>query len=122
MFPGNTPSLLSRQPITTRSLIICSVLMLVRLSVRIASLAHGPAEIPYSSVAKLILRGLHLPVGPDYRVLAPASALAGAIFLIVVDTAARRIVQPVEVQAGSLTALLGVPFSTLMLWRQRFRR
>jgi iron complex transport system permease protein len=72
-----------------------------------------------SFVGLMIPHALRRIVGPDYRVLTPASALAGAIFLIVVDTAARLIVQPVEVQAGSLTAFLGVPFFLLILWRQR---
>ena len=72
-----------------------------------------------SFVGLMIPHAVRRIVGPDYRVLTPASALAGAVFLIVVDTAARLIVQPVEVQAGSLTAFLGVPIFLLILWRQR---
>ncbi len=75
-----------------------------------------------SFVGLMVPHALRRIVGPDYRVLTPASALAGAIFLVVVDTVARLIVQPIEIQAGSLTALLGVPFFLLMLWRQRLRR
>jgi iron complex transport system permease protein len=70
-------------------------------------------------VGLMVPHALRLLVGPDYRLLTPASALAGATFLILVDTVARLIVQPVEVQVGSLTALLGVPFFLVILWRQR---
>jgi iron complex transport system permease protein len=87
-----------------------------------ASLMTGTAVSIAGGIGFVGLMAPHavrLVVGPDYRVLTPASALAGAIFLTMVDTAARLIVQPVEVQVGSLTALLGVPFFLIILWRQR---
>jgi iron complex transport system permease protein len=70
-------------------------------------------------VGLMVPHALRLVVGPDYRVLTPTSALAGAVFLTVVDTVARLIVQPVEIQVGALTALLGAPFFLFVLWRQR---
>ncbi len=62
---------------------------------------------------------LRLVVGPDHRVLLPASALGGAVFLVLADMAARLIIQPAELQVGVLTALLGAPFFLFLLWRQR---
>jgi iron complex transport system permease protein len=53
-----------------------------------------------------------LLVGPDYRVLLPASILLGAGYLLAVDTLARTLTT-VEVPLGILTALLGAPF---FLW------
>jgi iron complex transport system permease protein len=53
-----------------------------------------------------------LLVGPDFRVLLPASILLGAAYLLAVDTLARTLAT-VEVPLGILTALLGAPF---FLW------
>ena len=56
-------------------------------------------------------------VGPDNRKLLPASALAGAILLLVADTITRAVL-PIEVPIGVLTALIGGPFFCL-IFRQR---
>ena len=56
--------------------------------------------------------------GPDHRILIPASALNGAILLIVADTIARS-VGPVEIPVGVITALLGGPFFLFLLARNR---
>jgi iron complex transport system permease protein len=67
--------------------------------------------------------GLILPhavrrfTGPDHRRLLPVVVLAGAIFLIWVDTAARTLFDPRELPVGVLTALLGVPAFVLLLRR-----
>lgn len=69
--------------------------------------------------------GLVLPhlaralVGVDHRVLLPASALIGAVFLIWVDTAARTLLDPQELPVGVATALIGVPAFALILLRSR---
>jgi len=57
-------------------------------------------------------------VGPDHRVLLPASALAGAILLVVADTLARVVIAPTELPVGIITAIIGVPFFISLL-RQR---
>ncbi|MCP5122175.1 MAG: iron ABC transporter permease [Pseudomonadales bacterium] len=57
-------------------------------------------------------------VGPDHRVLLPASALAGAILLVVADTLARIVLAPTELPVGIITAIIGVPFFISLL-RQR---
>lgn len=62
---------------------------------------------------------LRLIVGPDHRVLLPASALAGAVFLIVADTAARTAMAPVEIPVGILTAATGAPFFLYLLLTRR---
>lgn len=59
--------------------------------------------------------GLAVPVavrrliGPSHRWLLPASALGGAILVVVLDTAARTMAAPVEIPLGLLTALVGAP-------------
>lgn len=70
-------------------------------------------------VGLMVPHTLRLIVGPDHRVLLPASAVGGAVFLTVADTAARLIFQPAELQVGVITALLGAPFFLFLLWRQR---
>jgi iron complex transport system permease protein len=49
-------------------------------------------------------------VGPDHRVSLPASALLGALLLLLADTLARTLLAPREIPIGILTALLGAPF------------
>lgn len=58
-------------------------------------------------------------VGPDHRVLLPASALGGAAFLVLADTAARTLAAPRELPVGVLTALVGAPFFFWLLHRRR---
>jgi iron complex transport system permease protein len=48
-------------------------------------------------------------VGTDHRQLLPASALLGASFLMLADTAARTLFAPLQLPVGILTALIGVP-------------
>ena len=62
---------------------------------------------------------LRLVLGPDHRVLLPASALAGASFLLVADTIARLVVRPAEIQVGMVTAFVGAPFFIFLLIRNR---
>lgn len=57
-------------------------------------------------------------IGPDHHYLLPASALAGALMLVVADTLARILIAPTELPVGVITALVGVPFFISLL-RQR---
>ncbi len=67
-------------------------------------------------VAPHILRRL---VGGDYHYLLPASALGGAILLVLADLLARTLIAPGELPVGILTTLLGGPFFLYLLWRGR---
>lgn len=58
-------------------------------------------------------------IGPDHRHLIPASALCGAVFLILCDMLARRIMAPLELPIGVITAIVGGPFFLLLLKRAR---
>ncbi len=62
---------------------------------------------------------LRLLVGPDHRVLLPASALAGATLLLLADLAARLLLAPAELPIGIVTALIGAPFFLYLLVRER---
>src|SRR4030043_314577 len=71
-------------------------------------------------VGIIIPHTVRLIWGPDHRFLLPLATLAGAIFLILADTAARTMLAPTEVPIGVITAFLGAPFF-LYLLRQKKR-
>ncbi len=61
-------------------------------------------------------------LGADHRWLLPGAALAGALLLLLADTAARTLVLPAEMPVGLLTSLLGSPwFLWLILNEKRMR-
>jgi iron complex transport system permease protein len=64
---------------------------------------------------------LRLVLGPDLRLLLPASFLGGAVFLVWADTLARTAFAPSELPVGVVTALLGGPFFIYLL-RRNLRR
>ena len=62
---------------------------------------------------------LRLIVGPDHRVLLPASMFGGAILLLLADLVARLALAPAELPIGIVTALIGAPFFLYLLIRGR---
>ncbi len=62
---------------------------------------------------------LRLLVGPDHRVLLPAAALGGALFLVLADALARTVWAPLELPVGVLTAFTGAPFFLYLLLARR---
>ena len=62
---------------------------------------------------------VRLAIGPDHRVLLPASMLLGGALLLVADTAARTVVVPAELPIGILTSCVGGPFFLWLLLRRR---
>jgi len=62
---------------------------------------------------------IRLCAGGDHRWLLPASALLGAMLLMVADTLARTLVAPAEMPVGLLTSLLGAPWFLWLILRRR---
>ena len=58
---------------------------------------------------------MRLLLGPRHRLLLPASALAGAIFLTLSDLLARVLIAPAVLPVGIFTALVGAPFFLFLL-------
>ena len=56
--------------------------------------------------------------GPDHRRLIPASFLAGGVFLLAADTAARTVFLPGEIPVGIVTSLIGAPVFIFLLSRR----
>jgi iron complex transport system permease protein len=65
---------------------------------------------------------VRMVAGPGHRVLLPASALGGAMILVLADLAARTLASPAEIPLGVLTSLVGSPFFFWLLRRTRARQ
>jgi len=61
---------------------------------------------------------VRLIIGPDHRLLLPASAIGGAIVMVLADLVARTVLAPVEIPVGIVTALIGGPFFIWLLVRR----
>ena len=87
-----------------------------------ASLATGAAVSiggPIGFVGIIVPHLVRLLVGPDHRLVLPASALFGGAFLVACDGVARTILAPVELPVGIITALIGGPFFLWLLISKR---
>ncbi|WP_419904033.1 FecCD family ABC transporter permease [Kiloniella sp.] len=60
--------------------------------------------------------------GADNRFVLPASALIGALLILIADTIARIIVLPAELPIGLVTSFIGGPFFFALLFREFKRR
>ncbi|MBW8731438.1 MAG: iron ABC transporter permease [Terrabacter sp.] len=58
-------------------------------------------------------------VGADHRRIVPVCLVAGPTLLLAADTVGRLVAQPSEVQAGIMTAVIGVPFFVVLVRRGR---
>jgi iron complex transport system permease protein len=58
---------------------------------------------------------MRLLLGPDHRLLLPASFLGGGAFLVLADLVARLVVVPSELPVGVVTAMAGGPFFLYLL-------
>ncbi|SHJ38209.1 iron complex transport system permease protein [Aureimonas altamirensis DSM 21988] len=58
-------------------------------------------------------------VGPMHMRLLPACAAVGAVFMVLADIASRVVAEQQTVPIGVVTALVGVPFFALILFRSR---
>ncbi len=64
---------------------------------------------------------VRIVTGPSHRVLIPASALGGALVVVLADLVARTAVENQEMPLGVLTALVGGPFFFWLVRRTRER-
>lgn len=62
---------------------------------------------------------IRVAIGPDHRLLMPASALLGAILLCLADLGARAVAVPAELPIGIITALIGAPVFLYILLKGR---
>jgi len=69
-------------------------------------------------VGLLVPHVMRMMFGTDYRLLIPASALGGAIAIVIADTLARTVVAPTELPVGAMTALAGAPVFIYLMRRK----
>jgi iron complex transport system permease protein len=62
---------------------------------------------------------LRLLLGPDHRVLVPASILGGGAYMILCDIFARVLPAQGEMPTGVITAMIGAPLFIYLLKRSR---
>jgi iron complex transport system permease protein len=97
----------------------------VRLAVvAAATLCTGAAVAAAGAigfVGIVVPHTVRLLLGTSYRVVLPMSALLGAAFLVLADSAARTVAAPAEVPIGVITAMVGAPFFLLVMRSRRVR-
>lgn len=62
---------------------------------------------------------VRMAFGPRHHAVLPMSMLAGAILIVVADTAPRTLAPPSEIPLGLFTATLGAPFFLMLVLRTR---
>ncbi|MFH8486120.1 FecCD family ABC transporter permease [Streptomyces longisporoflavus] len=95
----------------TRILLLCVTALLT------AALVSSAGAIGF--VGLVLPHAARALVGSGHARLLPVTALAGAVFLVWVDTLARTVLDPQEVPVGVVTSLIGVPAFVLVLYRTR---
>jgi iron complex transport system permease protein len=68
-------------------------------------------------VGLLVPHAVRLIFGSDYRLLLPASAIGGAIAIVLADMLARTVLAPTELPVGAMTAMAGAPLFIYLLRR-----
>ncbi len=84
-------------------------------SLVVASAVAASGSVGY--VGLIVPHLIRLATGSDNRIVIPASALAGAAFVVMADTVARVAIAPRELPVGAITALIGAPMFIYLLKR-----
>ena len=95
-----------------------------RIALISASFSTGAAVSlggPIGFIGIIVPHIVRLMVGPDHRLVLPASALFGAAFLILCDLVARTAFAPIELPVGIITAMIGGPFFLWLLFTRTGR-
>ncbi len=97
----------------------------LRLSGLFVSTLTASACLAFTGIIGFIgLMGPHIGrmlVGNDNRYLIPCSALIGALILLISDTAARTVMDPVEIPVGVIMYILGGIFFLFLIIRGKHR-
>ena len=97
-------------------------LMLARIVCMSVAVALAAAAVTGAGVLGFVgLIGPHaarLLIGSRHSVLLPASALLGALLVVIADALGRGLLPPLEIPAGIITTLIGAPYFLLLMRRQ----
>lgn len=94
---------------------------LVVVSMTVCALMAAVATAFVGCISFIGLVGPHMVrrlVGNDHRFLIPASALTGAVILVLSEVASRMIVAPSILPIGALTSFLGAPLFLYMIFKR----
>lgn len=92
-----------------------AILLLAALVTGVAVSVSGTIAF----VGMVVPHALRLLLGPDHRILMPASALGGAAFLVLADMVARTAFGPIAMQVGVITSIIGAPVLLAFVIRTR---
>lgn len=98
------------EPSRTRKLLLLITSLITAAAVSVCG--------PVSFVGLIVPHIMRLITGPDHRILIPASALGGAIFLTGCDILA-RLPASGEISVGIITSMLGAPYFLYLLIKNR---
>ncbi|HOJ79841.1 MAG TPA: iron ABC transporter permease [Clostridiales bacterium] len=101
---------LGLEPSRTRKLLLLITSLITAVTISVCG--------PVSFVGLIVPHIMRLIAGPDHRLLIPASALGGAIFLTGCDILGRMPANG-EIHVGIITAMLGAPYFLYLLIRTR---
>ncbi|ACS99468.1 FecCD family ABC transporter permease [Paenibacillus sp. JDR-2] len=107
MLGDDSAKLLGQKVEMQRMLLILLASLLAGTAVSVAGLI--------GFVGLIVPHAIRLMIGDDYRYLMPASILGGSALVALADTAARTVLDPVELPVGILLAVLGAPFFLYLL-------
>jgi iron complex transport system permease protein len=91
------------------------VLVFLAASLMVGASVAASGSVGY--VGLVVPHLVRLSFGSDNRIVILATALAGALFVVVADTTARTIISPRELPVGAITALIGAPLFIYLLRR-----
>jgi iron complex transport system permease protein len=97
----------------TQSIVFAVASLLVGVSIAVAG--------PVGFIGLIVPHAIRGVMGPDHRLLIPASALGGAALLLLCDSFARMVAAPAQLPAGAVTAVLGGPFFIFILVGKKWR-
>jgi iron complex transport system permease protein len=97
---------------------VARVKMVVYLSASLLTALAVSVSGAIGFVGILVPHMIRLLFGSDYRVLIPATALGGAIVIVLADALARTVNAPNELPVGAITAMAGAPVFLYLLRRR----
>ena len=94
----------------TRTILVALAALLAASAVSVAGLL--------GFVGLIIPHVMRLLIGSDFETLLPASALFGAVLVLVADIVARTLLSPMEIPVGIFMSFVGAPFFLYLLKRR----
>jgi len=104
-----TARTLGVDPATAKRILLVTTSLMTGLAVSVSG--------TIGFVGLMVPHLMRMALGPDHRLLLPASLFFGAAFLILADTLARTLLAPMELPVGVVTALCGAPYFIYLLRR-----